>query len=1319
MKAMRWCLASALVMVAAPAGWAQWAELVAVQARAEVADGLARTTLVLEWATDREDDGDAEGECRIRSVSGLAAAGDLCLWISGRKEAGEVVPEARAREIYRELTDRRVDPALLSRLAPGWWDLRVFPVRKDLPRKAEVTITEPLRADGDQWVYVVPEVYDWGMDSVDFRVTCRVPAEATRVVASLAGAEVRDDPSGGAVVEFAGGADDMEHDLEIRMPREPAEGRLHVSPEGWWLTRVETSELLRPRTVVVVVDTSRSMGSWRGSWAQAAAREILQRLGPSDRFCIIQAGPQPIVLEPGLTSATQAARERVLRRLIAAPPEGAADLVGAMRAALSVLPEKTERKPDVFVVSDGVDQILGTRDGSEKTRWKHVMDRYRVHAVIFGALGWELEDLAEATGGSSVRISLEGNGPWSSWPSFSDIQWLVTMAFEREPSRVSLVGLEPNAPAGLVGCLDMDDGKTIWVAGDSLANAGETLEIELSRGREHVRVRRRVPEKSAVSELVAKPAAVVLCGDLVGRIRSGRASPEHMYRLGRLSREARTTTAASNMLVLENEQQYRQYGIVRTRPGKGKLEPLAEPDALAITRLEKLRAMVRLERQDVQGLGELVSAVGQYDPQLAQRATLLRAYAQLRQSVATKRQRRRELAARIAAKGGLGSLSADAPLELPPLRLGAVVARAIHAKPAEDPKTVAALRTAKVRLDGKPIAAEALLHKVTDAAKVDLALSRDLLLTAGARLDRKLELPEGSYGALELLEITLEGISPAASGEDAAGYHVASAGVVSVAPTSILDRDAIPRVYNVTDLVGYPTYRHREPLIYVGSLDGVTASSGSMWDNDEGGIFGDDAFGDDDRDVPRAPSRESNIGIGAGMATELRPVDDDDDATGILEDSVRDLVVPDRDEGSIFGDSDARSGRNDDSAFEHQLVEAVKTLVSLNRGDMWESGKLAVFDGLLTVRELNLHHGDIEELLKRLRRQMVAPDSEPAWRDEALVPAEITKKLNAKIASFEVEQMPLEDVFDLWRRISGLRLWVEWLWLNNCGHQRSTRVTVSLHNATAREVLETVLERVDRRTPGWEGNPLGWDYQTGLIRVSTLAALVRPITRVYDVRGIVQAAKSSAPGADSAEGFTLADERFDSLLAFMGSVLERDVDDSLSSLGRGHVVVSASRREHRRLQALLAKVRAARGATKVHVFRAEPYWPETAFTLDSRIRPWMVALLADAQADALAGHSTIEVRQVGKRRLARIGGIWMDTSLDGHDVITPIPRHGSVATRILTGRDELRKAVGAGSHVILRLAPGCAVSFEPDAPPVAQETAREILGCLRDAQATD
>jgi hypothetical protein len=29
------------------------------------------------------------------------------------------------------------------------------------------------------------------------------------------------------------------------------------------------------------------------------------------------------------------------------------------------------------------------------------------------------------------------------------------------------------------------------------------------------------------------------------------------------------------------------------------------------------------------------------------------------------------------------------------------------------------------------------------------------------------------------------------------------------------------------------------------------------------------------------------------------------------------------------------------------------------------------------------------------------------------------------------------------------------------------------------------------------------------------------------------------------------------------------------------------------------------------------------------------------------------------------------------------------------------------------------VSFEPKAPPVAAKVAKEILGCLRDAQATD
>jgi hypothetical protein len=123
----------------------------------DVTPGPQATRSHLAITVGNPGEGQVEAVLRLPIPPG-AAVTRAVLHVAGRPVEGMFVERARAREIYRSITERRRDPALVTWGGPDVVEATIFPVEKKEPRTLELEWVEPTASrDGQAW-YRVPVV---------------------------------------------------------------------------------------------------------------------------------------------------------------------------------------------------------------------------------------------------------------------------------------------------------------------------------------------------------------------------------------------------------------------------------------------------------------------------------------------------------------------------------------------------------------------------------------------------------------------------------------------------------------------------------------------------------------------------------------------------------------------------------------------------------------------------------------------------------------------------------------------------------------------------------------------------------------------------------------------------------------------------------------------------------------------------------------------------------------------------------------------------------------------------------------------------------
>jgi hypothetical protein len=325
----------------------------------------------------------------------------LALEVNGKLEDGAFVDRDRAAAIWRGVIHNAApmaakpreeiiwvpgpwrDPALLEWQRGGRFELKIFPIPARGSRRVVLAYTQTIPPSGGVRRYTYPLSYDpsgstrVGEFNVDVQVRGMDPAFSVRSRGYELKTESDNDrsaarlsmnaksfvPSGDLTLEYVLPGDKLE---TTAWAYKPASGVLSSGADAASSTLGDSSYVaiaLRPklprwaegrmREDVIVVDSSRSMFGERYSRATRLAEAMVAEMDKRDRVSVMACDIDCRVLPSDQVSPGSGGAKRVSSFLSGIEPDGATDLVAAVRKAREVARPSKDRELRIIYIGDG------------------------------------------------------------------------------------------------------------------------------------------------------------------------------------------------------------------------------------------------------------------------------------------------------------------------------------------------------------------------------------------------------------------------------------------------------------------------------------------------------------------------------------------------------------------------------------------------------------------------------------------------------------------------------------------------------------------------------------------------------------------------------------------------------------------------------------------------------------------------------------------------------------------------------------------------------------------------------------------------------
>ncbi|MBX3218308.1 MAG: FecR domain-containing protein, partial [Labilithrix sp.] len=372
--------------------------------KVRIAGNVARTEIDETFGNDTDDE--LEGIYRFPLPPG-AQIERLALEVDGELLDGEFIDKAKASAIWRGAIQNAApkapkpreeivwvpgpwhDPALLEWQRGGRFELRIFPIPKRGSRRVVIAYTETVAPVSGvrRYVYPLPQGSSSQIAIDQFSVDAQVLGHETGVPVRVRGYELEKKDEGGAVrlsgamsaftpsgdlaIEY--GLDDKKTDATVWAYR--AEGASGAAAETTKPSaKAKEPDLVggdpfvaialrpklprwsesKPRDQVIVVDAGRTMYGERFARARRLAVQMTQEMDRRDRVTVIACDVSCKALPGGFVAPGAPSAHDVDAFLDGVTPDGASDLVGAVRAASKVAGHDEGRDLRVALLSDGV-----------------------------------------------------------------------------------------------------------------------------------------------------------------------------------------------------------------------------------------------------------------------------------------------------------------------------------------------------------------------------------------------------------------------------------------------------------------------------------------------------------------------------------------------------------------------------------------------------------------------------------------------------------------------------------------------------------------------------------------------------------------------------------------------------------------------------------------------------------------------------------------------------------------------------------------------------------------------------------------------------
>ncbi|MEN8149595.1 MAG: VIT domain-containing protein [Planctomycetota bacterium] len=330
-------------------------------------DGLARTTLRQTFVNP--------GNRMLEAIYTFpvpegAALVDVAMEVGGQRLEGLLAERKQARKIYDSIVRRKKDPALVEQTGRNQFRLSVFPVMPRADTVVEVTWAQRIPLSQGAFRYVYPlflmEGHAETEEDFTFVLTVDSSAPLATITSPIADMDIIRKGPGTAIASFERSRARLDEDVVVEARVEKAEPALSVrtfrrAGEDGFFQAVVTAPQARdaeliPRDVILVVDTSGSMGGAKIAQAKAAALYLLENLRPADRVNVIRFSSDVQGFADGPLPATPD-RLAALAKFVNEFHSGGGTALGdALNAAVKVAPEPGRVRTVVFL-TDGLPTV--------------------------------------------------------------------------------------------------------------------------------------------------------------------------------------------------------------------------------------------------------------------------------------------------------------------------------------------------------------------------------------------------------------------------------------------------------------------------------------------------------------------------------------------------------------------------------------------------------------------------------------------------------------------------------------------------------------------------------------------------------------------------------------------------------------------------------------------------------------------------------------------------------------------------------------------------------------------------------------------------
>ena len=511
-----------------------------------------------------------------------AAIRNFAMYIGGKRVEGELLKKEEASRIYEEIVRRAKDPGLLEYMDSQLLRMKIFPVPARGTQKVEISYSEMIQMDEGLAEYVFPlKIGSKASKTLeDFTVAVRIksPSLIKSVYSPThdVGIARPSDHEAVAGMETKGALLDRDFQLFYTVsekdfglslmtyrpdPAQPGMFLMLIAPKS------EIAEKERvPRDVVLVLDTSGSMKGSKIEQAKKALKFCLEKLEKSDRFAIVQFSTMAQTYADGWTDATEEncrkAREWV-ERFEAAGGTNFSETLGKLFS----LKYDEARPATVFFVTDGRPTVDVT-DAEAIMKIMKENNKRGLRMFTFGVgedVNTKLLDRMSGDSGGLTEYVRESEA----------IDAKVTRLFSKMTHPV-LTGLALEVPKVKIAEMypkdlpDLFRGGQIVVVGTYATDGDSTIRLKGHVGKkdEEFVYEGTFPKKATDRSFIGSIYAHRKIGFLLDQIRLHGENKELKDEVVRLSLAYGIETPYTSYLVLENEAQYKQYGITRNEAAK-------------------------------------------------------------------------------------------------------------------------------------------------------------------------------------------------------------------------------------------------------------------------------------------------------------------------------------------------------------------------------------------------------------------------------------------------------------------------------------------------------------------------------------------------------------------------------------------------------------------------------------------------------------------------------------------------------------------------------------------------------------------------------